>query len=304
MIVGRLLLAAGLLAAAAVTGFTGYIVWAGAGGERPSVCYGTAAKGRLEGGRRLPYAGANYRAYSLAAYLLGRTFAHSAVRDAMRDAYAALHKSHPELRFVYAEIGWPWGGSFAPHKTHANGTSVDFLVPVRTLDGKVSELPTSAFNMYGYGVRFDSTGTSKSGTLKLDFEAMGEHLLALDRAAGHGLRRDHDGAGVGAGGRGVGQRLAGVGSEPRAGEDQPAHRREHQYHQQPTPPRPLRRTGSFGPCLTAGVRSGRFFTRHLAPIRAAAGGAIAGRTDHRERLTTRLSDPFNLLRMPIDSLGG
>ena len=71
MIVGRLLLAAGLLAAAAVTGFTGYIVWAGAGGERPSVCYGTAAKGRLEGGRRLPYAGANYRAYSLVGFLLG-----------------------------------------------------------------------------------------------------------------------------------------------------------------------------------------------------------------------------------------
>ena len=189
MIIGRLLLVAGLLTAAGVTGFAGYVVWAGAGGERPSVCYGTAAKGRLEGGRRLPYSGANYRAYSLAGYLLGRTFAHSAVRDAMRDAYAALHKSHPELRFVYAEIGWPWGGSFAPHKTHANGTSVDFFVPVRTLDGKVSELPTSAFNMYGYGVRFDGTGTSKSGTLRLDFEAMGTHLLALDQAArAHGIR--------------------------------------------------------------------------------------------------------------------
>ena len=190
MIIGRLLLGACLLTAAGITGFTGYIVWAGAGGERPSsVCYGTAAKGRLEGGRRLPYSGPNYRAYSLAGYLLGRTFAHGAVRDAMRDAYAGLHKSHPELRFVYAEIGWPWGGSFAPHKTHANGTSVDFLVPVRTLDGKVSEMPTSAFNKYGYGVRFDNTGTSKSGTLKIDFEAMGAHLLALDQAARtHGIR--------------------------------------------------------------------------------------------------------------------
>jgi penicillin-insensitive murein endopeptidase len=182
---GRFLLTTCLLAAAGVSGFAVYIAWAET--SRPSVCYGTAANGRLEGGRRLPYAGENYRAYSLAGYLLGRTFAHSAVRDAMRDAYAALYKSHPELRFVYGEIGWPWGGGFAPHKTHANGTSVDFFVPVRTPDGKVSELPTWPFNMYGYGVRFDRTG--KYGALQIDFEAMGAHLVALDRAArAHGIR--------------------------------------------------------------------------------------------------------------------
>jgi penicillin-insensitive murein endopeptidase len=183
MRIGRLLLAACLLMAASVTGFAGYIAWFGPGSEQPSVCYGTASKGTLEGGRRLPYSGANYRAYSLVGYLMGRTFAHSAVRDAMRDAYAAVYKSNPELRFVYAEMAWPWGGNFAPHKTHANGTSVDFLVPVRTLDGRVSEMPTSPFNMYGYGTRFESTGVSKSGALKLDFEAMGVHLLALDEAA-------------------------------------------------------------------------------------------------------------------------
>ena len=50
-------------------------------------------------------------------FLLGRTFVHEAVRNTMRDAYAGLSKSRPELRFVYAETGWPWGGRFAPHKT-------------------------------------------------------------------------------------------------------------------------------------------------------------------------------------------
>jgi penicillin-insensitive murein endopeptidase len=185
--IGRFVLGAGLLAATGIMGLTGNIAWGGPDGDRPSVCYGTAANGRLEGGRRLPYSGENYRAYSLVGFLLGRTYAHSAVRDAMRDAYAELRKSHPELRFVYAEIGWPWGGRFAPHKTHANGTSVDFLVPVRTPDGKVSELPTSAFTMYGYGVHFDAAG--KAGSLVLDFEAMGTHLLALEKAArANGIR--------------------------------------------------------------------------------------------------------------------
>lgn len=187
MTIRRLLLAACLLSAVAVLGFTAYIAWLGIDSGRPSVCRGNAVNGRLEEGRRLPYAGDNYRAYSRVGFLLGRTFVHSAIRDAMRDAYAELRKSHPELRFLYAEMGWPWGGNFAPHKTHANGTSVDFHVPVRTLDGQVTEVPTSPFHLFGYGVRFDSSGTS--GSYKLDFDAMGEHLLALDRAArAHGIR--------------------------------------------------------------------------------------------------------------------
>ena len=68
-----------------------------------------------------------------------------------------------------------------PHKTHANGTSVDFHVPVRTLDGQVSQLPASPLNKFGYSLEFDNSG--RSGSYKLDFEAMALHLLALDRAA-------------------------------------------------------------------------------------------------------------------------
>jgi penicillin-insensitive murein endopeptidase len=62
-----------------------------------------------------------------------------------------------------------------------NGTSVDFHVPVRTLDGAVSKLPASIFNKLGYSISFDSTG--RSGAYRIDFEAMGLHLLALERAA-------------------------------------------------------------------------------------------------------------------------
>jgi penicillin-insensitive murein DD-endopeptidase len=185
----RVLLAASLLLAAAVAGFAGYVAWLGIDGDQPSVCRGTVASGSLERGRRLPYSGDNYRAYTLAGFLFGRTFVHSAVRDTMRDAYAELRQSDPELRFLYAETGWPWGGRFEPHRTHANGTSVDFQVPVRTLDGKVSELPTSPFVGFGYLVRFDTSGKSRSGSLTLDFEAMGKHLLALDKATrAHGIR--------------------------------------------------------------------------------------------------------------------
>jgi penicillin-insensitive murein endopeptidase len=189
MTLRRVLLAACLVPLAIAVGFAVYVAGLGLVG-RASICHGTVVNGSLEGGRRLPYAGDNYRAYSLLGFLLGRTFVHEAVRDAMRDAYAELSRSHPELRFVYAESGWPWGGSFAPHKSHANGTAVDFHVPVRTLDGRISELTTSLFNQFGYAVEFDSAG--RAGSHRIDFEAMGLHLLALDRAAhahGIGIRR-------------------------------------------------------------------------------------------------------------------
>lgn len=183
----RVLLWVGLLPVSALAVFVLYVAWLGLDFGGGSTCRGSIASGSLESGRRLPYSGENYRAYSLLGFLLGRTFVHDKVRNAMRDAYADLARSHPDLRFVYAETSWPWGGNFAPHKTHANGTSVDFHVPTRTLDGQVSELPTWLFNQFGYSVEFDGAG--RAGSQTIDFEAMGLHLLALDKAArAHGVR--------------------------------------------------------------------------------------------------------------------
>lgn len=183
----RILLMVCGLPVAIFVAFAMYVAWLGIDSAQPSQCYGTASSGSLAGGRRLPHAGENYRAYSILGFMLGRTFVHSAVRDTMRDAYAQLAKSNPELRFIYAESSWPWGGSFRPHKTHANGTAADFLVPVRTLDGQVSTVSTSPFSLFGYANDFDAAG--RSGAYRLDFEAMALHLLALDQAArAHGIR--------------------------------------------------------------------------------------------------------------------
>lgn len=106
---------------------------------------------------------------------------HGSVRNAVLASYASVAKRRPELRYLYAEGSWPWGGRIWPHRTHANGTSLDFHVPVRTGDGKISELPASVFNRLGYSITFDNAG--RSGDLQIDFEAMALHLAALDRAA-------------------------------------------------------------------------------------------------------------------------
>jgi len=148
------------------------------GGNRPeSICYGTTANGRLENGVQLPGKGNNYRAYSIILAGAGRTFVHSRVYDVVVNTYTSLEKSRPKSMFVYGETGWIIGGRFKPHKTHQNGLSVDFMVPVVDPEGNSVPLPTGPFNKYGYGIEFDKKGRYKD--LTIDFEAMAAHIRAL-----------------------------------------------------------------------------------------------------------------------------
>ena len=159
----------------------------------PSVSHGTPAHGSLEHGKRLPTAGANFRAYSWLGALLGRGSVHSAVRATVLDAYDAMLRARPDVRWVYGETGWPHGGPFAPHQTHENGLSVDFMVPVRDRVGRSTPLPTWPWRKFGYGLNFDASGrgTGSASGLTIDFDAIAAHLLALaDAAPRHGLSVD------------------------------------------------------------------------------------------------------------------
>jgi penicillin-insensitive murein DD-endopeptidase len=147
----------------------------------PSRCFGTVSAGRLEGAHKLPMTGSNFQAFSGAAAALGRTHLHSNVHAIMLAAYAELAERRPELRFVYGEGSWPRGGRLYPHRTHQNGSSVDFFVPVRDARGRSVPLPTSPFTRFGYDLEFDAQG--RLGELSIDFEALLLHLEALDRSA-------------------------------------------------------------------------------------------------------------------------
>ena len=146
-----------------------------------STCYGSISNGRLEEGRQLPERGANYEAYSQLGVKLGRTWLHSDVASAIIQAYAALESTAPGKRFVYGETGFARGGRIRPHRTHQRGTSVDFMVPVLDAAGKSVPLPSSLANKYGYATEFDAEG--KAGGVRIDFEAMAEHLHKLSLAA-------------------------------------------------------------------------------------------------------------------------
>ena len=147
-----------------------------------SVCYGRPGKGRLEGGVALPLSGSNYAAYSRLSRLLDRNYVHSRVRRVLLAAYGDLARTNPELRFVYGETGHEKGGPIPPHRTHRNGLSVDFMVPVRDAKGRVATLPAHPGNRWGYDVEFDANARTRDG-LSIDFAATATHLRRLHEAA-------------------------------------------------------------------------------------------------------------------------
>lgn len=152
-----------------------------------STCYGTTDNGRLQSGWQLPSAGDNFEAYSLIGVGAGRNYVHSTVHAIILESYASLAKSAPDKHFVYGETGKKDGGKFSPHKTHQNGLSVDFFVPVVDASGKSVALPTGPFNKLGYDIEFSDQG--KYEEYQIDYDAMADHLLALKQAADrHGVK--------------------------------------------------------------------------------------------------------------------
>lgn len=153
----------------------------------PSESVGSYENGKLRYGKRLPSSGVNFRAYSKLGALLGRNSVNDKVREVILDSYNQLRTLAPQVTFVYGETGWPSGGKFDPHKTHQNGLSVDFFVPLRDTQGKSIVFPNHFWNIFGYGVEFDQEG--RWGDYEIDFEAMAQHLKALQvTAEKHGLQ--------------------------------------------------------------------------------------------------------------------
>lgn len=146
-----------------------------------STCYGTTSHGRLENGVQLSSQGNNYVSYSKTAELLGRTYVHSKVKEIIEASYKSLETEMPQKVYKYAETGFKEGGKFSPHKTHRNGLSVDFMVPVVNSSGESIHLPTHVFNKFGYNIEFDKKGHYEGYTI--DYEAMAAHIVSLHKKA-------------------------------------------------------------------------------------------------------------------------
>lgn len=150
--------------------------------KEASQSVGATNDGYLINGKRLPAKGDNFVAYSYLGTLLGRNCAHSRVRTIVLETYGELRQRLPDKTFVYGETGWCGGGRIRPHRTHRNGLSVDFMVPVLDAESRSVPLPTSVLNRFGYSHEFDNSG--KIDGYGIDFGAMAAQLFYLREVAG------------------------------------------------------------------------------------------------------------------------
>jgi len=139
----------------------------------------------------LPFSGTNFHANSLPGYGVGRYYLKGKTAATVMSAYAELAGSHPQVQYVYGEMGWNGGGRFRPHRTHRQGMSVDFMTPVYTVDDAGNRmpavLPMNVANLWGYHIRLDAQG--RFDFYRLDAGAMIAHLAALREAgAKYGIR--------------------------------------------------------------------------------------------------------------------
>ena len=152
-----------------------------ANGESKSI--GKVNNGKLINGRKFPYNGNNYQYFSpFSYYILNRAWTHSKIVDITLDTYKECEKKLPNHQFLLMECSKKNGGKMNPHRTHQNGTSIDFGTPLLK-NGKPYKTHNN-LGIYHYLMSFDEKGNSTTNkNVTIDFESMAQHILILDKIA-------------------------------------------------------------------------------------------------------------------------
>ncbi len=151
---------------------------------------GSVGNGRIEHATLIPFEGSNYSYFDKTSYLGGRAFTHSQVAQITVDTYKALEKQGVDRHFKVMEFSRKEGGKMFPHRTHQNGLSVDYMMPLQK-DGK----PYYELDKKGashYLLEFDTDGNfSEDKSISIDFDMAARHILELDKQARKNGMRIH-----------------------------------------------------------------------------------------------------------------
>jgi penicillin-insensitive murein DD-endopeptidase len=151
--------------------------------EGQSKSIGTVSNGKLVNGYKMPYSGANFRFFSaFDYYILGRCYVHSSVYDILIESYEELEEIYPDYTFRIMECSKKKGGRPFPHRTHQNGTSVDFMTPLKK-EGEVIKR-YDRIGMWRYLMDFDENGKWElNDKVAIDFDKTAKHILILNKVA-------------------------------------------------------------------------------------------------------------------------
>jgi penicillin-insensitive murein endopeptidase len=150
--------------------------------DLPSKAIGTVSKGSLVHGKLIPFQGDNFCYYDTISYLDDRAFVHHKVREVVLAAYQDMATRFPGRLFTIMECSKRDGGKIWPHRTHQNGLSIDFMVPMSAQGLPFYGLDTLGFAHYL--LDYDGDGTVEQyPDAHIDFEVLAAHLLALQLQA-------------------------------------------------------------------------------------------------------------------------
>lgn len=145
----------------------------------PSVSIGSVSNGKLKNGKLIPFQGDNYRYFDTTSYLNHRAYVHDKVFKTVTSTYAYLKICQAGRQFTIMECSHKEGGKLYPHRTHQNGLSIDFMMPL-VKNGE----PFYDYDNTGqshYLLDFDNAGRlSQDTTVSIDFPLVAQHILALD----------------------------------------------------------------------------------------------------------------------------
>jgi len=149
--------------------------------KEKSISHGTVSDGSLEHGKLVPYYGDNYSYFDTASYFAGRAYLHEDVLNIALGAYQKLENTTDRF-FRIMECSNEKGGRLYPHRTHQNGTSIDFMMPLKKEGDIYYDLDTIGASHYW--LTFDDNGKySEDNSVEIDFEMMAQHILELESEA-------------------------------------------------------------------------------------------------------------------------
>jgi len=158
------------------------------GDDQLSKSTGTVSTGSLENGKLIPFKGESFQYFDTLSYLSGRAFTNDKLKKTILDTYQELSTQLPGRQFFIMECSNQHGGKIFPHRTHQNGLSIDFMMPLTKDNKDYYELDTIGKDHYW--LNFDDDGKfTKDKSISIEFDLVARHILLLDeKARNNGLK--------------------------------------------------------------------------------------------------------------------
>ena len=143
---------------------------------------GSVSKGKLKNGKLIPFYGTNFTYFDSRSYLNHRAFTSDKVMSSILSSYKEMETIAIGRHFYLMELSNKEGGKIYPHRTHQNGLSVDFMMPM--LKNDVPYIGLDTLGADHYWLSFNDNGEySEDKSIVVDFELIAEHILSLEKSA-------------------------------------------------------------------------------------------------------------------------